>query len=221
MKDEIDRRQQRVFQYDYVDGTPDLAFGGLCLLMTICYAAFAAFPDFSNSTFSTIIFWVVFAGGGFLIGWLPQRLKERITFPRTGYVAYSRQGRPLKSWVRWTIRIGVPLISVILLALLFLNRSKFPAQSQDTTLFLNPGLTGLLFTGIWVMIGWKVKRSRYYLIAAITFLISIGLLFSGSSGYLGMAVLSGAMSLILFVSGSLTLWKYLRRNPLPTEAADE
>lgn len=217
MKDEIDRRQQRVIQYDYVDGTPDMAFGGLCLLMTICYAAFAAFPDFSNSTFSIIIFWVVFAVGGFLIGWLPQRLKERVTFPRTGYVAYSRQGRPLKPWVRWTIRIGVPLISVILLVSLFLNRSKFPAQSQESTLFLNPGLAGLLFTGIWVMIGWKVKRSRYYLIAAITLLISFLLFLSGSRGSLGMAVLSGAISLVLFISGSLTLWRYLRQNPVPQE----
>ncbi|KAF0106652.1 MAG: hypothetical protein FD146_2451 [Anaerolineaceae bacterium] len=221
MYNKIQETQNRLIRYDYVDGTPDLAFGGLCLLMTIIYALFAAFPGLSNSTFSAIIVWVVFCGGCFLIGWLPQRLKERVTYPRTGYVAYKRQGRPIKSWARWTIRVGMPLLTVILLALIFLNRSKFPAQSQDTNFYLNPGIAGLLFSGILAAMGWKIALSRYYLVAAITILISIVLLFSGPGGNLGLAVLSGAMCLVLFASGGITLWRYLRQNPAPREEPDE
>jgi hypothetical protein len=221
MKDEINQRQLRTIRYDYVDGTPDLAFGGLFLLMTIIYAIFAAFPGLSNSTYSAIIVWVLFCGGGFLIGWLPQRLKERVTYPRTGYVAYRRQGRPIKPWARLTIRIGVPILVIILLALMFLNRQKFPGQSQDPSIYLNPGLLGILFSGILAMVGWKIALPRYYLIAAITLLTSIVLLFSGPGGNLGLAVLSGAMSLVLFASGGITLWRYLHRNPLPVESPDE
>jgi hypothetical protein len=221
MNNKIQETQNRLIRYDYVDGTPDLAFGGLCLVMTIIYAILAAFPGLSNSTFSAIIFWVVFCGGSFLIGWLPQRLKERVTYPRTGYVAYRRQGRPLKTWARWTIRIGMPLLTVILLALIFLNRSKFPAQSQDSALTLNPGLMGLLFSIIWAMIGWKIALPRYYFIAAITILISIVFLLSGPGGNLGLALLSGAMCLLLFASGGITLWRYLRQNPVPREEPDE
>jgi len=220
MKDEIDQRQMRTIRYDYVDGTPDLAFGGLFLLMTIIYAILAAFPGLSNSTFSSIIIWAVFGGGGFLIGWLPQRLKERVTYARTGYVAYRRQGRPIKPWARWTIRIGVPILVIVLLALMFLNRQKFPAQSQDVN-YLNPGLLGIMFSGILAMIGWKIALPRYYLIAAITLLTSIVLLFSGPGGNPGLAMLCGAMSLVLFASGGITLWRYLRRNPLPAESPDE
>jgi hypothetical protein len=221
MNNKIQETQNRLIRYDYVDGTPDLAFGGLFLLMMIIYAILAAFPGLSNSTFSGIIIWAVFGGGGFLIGWLPQRLKERVTYPRTGYVAYRRQGRPIKPWARWTIRIGVPILVIILLALMFLNRQKFPAQSQGTALYLNPGLTGLLFSGIWAIAGWKVALSRYYFIAAITLLISIVFLFSGPGGNPGLAMLCGAMSLVLFASGGITLWRYLRRNPLPVESPDE
>ena len=220
MKDEITQRQLRTIRYDYVDGTPDLAFGGLFLLMTIIYAILAAFPGLSNSTFSSIIIWAVFGGGGFLIGWLPQRLKERVTYARTGYVAYRRQGRPIKPWARWTIRIGVPILVIVLLALMFLNRQKFPAQSQDVN-YLNPGLLGIMFSGILAMIGWKIALPRYYLIAAITLLTSIVLLFSGPGGNPGLAMLCGAMSLVLFASGGITLWRYLRRNPLPAESPDE
>ena len=220
MNNKIQETQKRLIRYDYVDGTPDLAFGGLFLLMTIIYAILAAFPGLSNSPFSSIIIWAVFGGGGFLIGWLPQRLKERVTYARTGYVAYRRQGRPIKPWARWTIRIGAPILVIVLLALMFLNRQKFPAQSQDVN-YLNPGLLGFMFSGILAVIGWKIALPRYYLIAAITLLTSIVLLFSGPGGNPGLAMLCGAMSLVLFASGGITLWRYLRRNPLSAESPDE
>ena len=216
MNNNIQETQKRLFRYDYVDGTPDLAFGGLCLAMAICFFVFSAFPGLSSSTFSVLIIWVVLGGGGFLMSRLSQRLKEHVTYPRTGYVSFNRQGRPIKRTTRLLIRIGLPLLTIILLAILFLNRSKFPAQSQDQVTFLNPGLMGLLFSGMLAIIGWKIRLPRYYLIAAAVFLLSIVFFIRGSNGNLGLALLSGGMSLILFVSGSLTLWRYLR-NPRPSE----
>jgi hypothetical protein len=104
---------------------------------------------------------------------------------------------------------------------MFLNRSKFPAQSQNDAIYLNPGLLGILFSGILALIGWKIAVPRYYLIAAITLLTSIVLLFSGPGGNPGLAILSGTTSLVLFASGGITLWRYLRRNPPAAEPADE
>jgi len=213
----IQETQKRLFRYDYVDGTPDLAFGGLCLAMAICFFVFAAFPGLSSSTFSAIIVWVVLGGGGFLISRLSQRLKEQVTYPRTGYVSYSRQGRPIKRTTQLLIRIGLPLITIILLTILFLNRQKVSAQSPNQAIFLNPGLTGFLFSGLLAIIGWKIPLQRYYLIAATVFLLSIVFFISGSNGNLGLALLSGGMSLILFVSGGLTLWRYLRNTRLPED----
>jgi hypothetical protein len=221
MDNKIQETQKRLFRYDYVDGTPDLAFGGLCLVVAICFFIFAAFPGLSSSTFSAVIVWVVFGGGGLLINWLSQRFKEQVTYPRTGYVAYRREGRSIKRKTQLLIRIGIPILTVILLALLFINRSKFPAQSQDQAIYLNPGLMGFLFSGIFTIIGWKIPLPRYYLIAAAVFLISIVFFISESGGNLGVALLSGAMSLVLFASGGLTLWKYLHRNPVSPETTDE
>lgn len=221
MTDDLKKYQQRTVQYDHVDGTPELAFGGLFLLIAICSYIFAKLPDLSNSIFSTLIIMLVFVGGGFLIGRLGQIFKERVTYPRTGYVAYKRQGRPIKRSTRLMIWIGVPLLTVILLALLFLNRQRVPAQSQDFASYVWPGLTGLLFSGIWAIAGWKIALPRYYFIAAATFLIGVGLLVSGVGVNLGMALLFGAMSLVLFTSGGVTLWKYLRQSPLPQEATPD
>jgi hypothetical protein len=221
MNNKIQETQKRLFRYDYVDGTPDLAFGGLCLAMTICFFIFAAFPGLSSSTFSVIIIWVVLGGGGFLMSRLSHRLKEQITYPRTGYVAYSRQGRPIKRTTQLLIRIGLPLLTVILLAILFLNRSKFPAQSQDQVTYLNPGLMGFLFSGLLAIIGWKIHLLRYYLVAGAVFILSTVFLIGGSRGNLGLALISGSMSLILFLSGGVTLWQYLRHTHLSEDASSE
>ena len=221
MNNKIQETQKRLFRYDYVDGTPDLAFGGLCLAMAICFFIFSAFPGLSSSTFSVLIIWVVLGGGGFLVSRLSQKLKEQVTYPRTGYVSYSRQGRHIKRTTQLLIRIGLPLLTILLLALLFLNRSKFPAQSQDQVTYLNPGLMGFLFSGLLAIIAWKIPLPRYYLIAAVVFLLSIAFLVSGASGNLGLALLSGAISLILFVSGGLTLWRYLRNTPPPEDTSPD
>jgi len=217
MDNKIQETQNRITRYDYVDGTPDMAFGGLFLLMTICFSIFAAFPKFASSIYSVIIVWVVFAGGGILLGWLPQRLKERVTYPRTGYIAYKRQGRPISRTMKLVIRIGLPILTVVLLAVLFLNRSKFPAQSPETASYLNPGLMGLFFSIVLAVVGWKIAMPRYYVTAVVGFLISILFLIRGMNGNVGMALLSGAMSLILFISGGVALWKYLRNTPFPRD----
>ena len=219
MDNKIKEIQNRLIRYDYVDGTPDLAFGGLCLVMAICYFIFAAFPSLSSSTFSVIIGWVVFSGGGLLIAWLSQKLKERVTYPRTGYV--KPQGRPLKRTTKLLIRIGVPLLTVTLLVLMFLNRQKVPAQGQDQAIVLNPGLMGLMFSAIMGIIGWKMTLPRYYVIAVAVFLISAVFLFRVPSGNYGLALISGVMGLILFISGGVTLWKYLRSTRSPQDNQPE
>jgi hypothetical protein len=221
MENKIKETQKRLIRYDYVDGTPDLAFGGLCLTMTICFSIFAAIPGLGSSTFSAIIVWVVLGGGGLLVGWLSQRVKAQVTYARTGYVALSRQGRPIKRDTQLLIRIGAPLLSLVLLGLLFLNRQKFPAQSQDTAGFLNPGLMGLFFSGLFAIMAWKIPLKRYYLVAAAIFVASTTFFISRWGGNPGMASLSALMSLILFISGGMTLWRYLHQNPGPREMPDE
>lgn len=221
MTDDLKESQLRAAQYQHVDGTFELTFGGTFLLMAACFYVISRVnpPDSSLLTFAPL---VVFGGGGFLFDYLIQRLRTRVSYPRTGYIAYNRQPRPIKRATRLAIWIGVPLLTVALLALLFLNRSAFPAQSQDSALSVMPVFSGLLFSGLWVIMGWKIALPRFYLIAAVSLLISAGLFVSGVGGYSGMALVFGAIGALLCASGSVTLWKYLRstRSPQDSQSAE-
>jgi hypothetical protein len=221
MKDPVRHSQLRTVQYDHVDGTPELGFGLLFLLVAILFLIFAKIPGFASSGLSIWSIMLVFIGGGFLIGHLTQVLKEKLTYPRTGYLAYPRQGRPIKRSTRLLIWIGVPFATIVLLILLLLNRGSFPTQETFIIPPWVPGITGLLFGGLWVIAGWKISLPRYYLIGAATFLASLAPLFIGIEGNLGMALLFGIMSLVLFASGGIALWRYLRRNPVPHEEPNE
>jgi hypothetical protein len=104
---------------------------------------------------------------------------------------------------------------VILLALLFLNRAKFYTADQDYVSILMPPFFGLLFSGLWMIIGWKVSVPRFYFTAAVSFLVSAALFLKGVGGTTGIALLFGAMGVVLCASGGLTLHRYLRGNPTP------
>jgi hypothetical protein len=68
MDNKIREAQKHLFRYDYLDGTPDLAIGRLCLVMAICFFIFAAFPVLSSSTFSASLACAAIGGGGLVIG---------------------------------------------------------------------------------------------------------------------------------------------------------
>jgi hypothetical protein len=216
MPDDLKKSQLRAVQYQHVDGTYELTFGGTMLLMAACIYLVSRLPhpDSSPLLFAPL---VVFVGGIYLIDNLIQRFRKRVTYPRTGFITY-RKPKPLKRSTRLVIWIGVPLFTVLFLAVLFLNRSKFPAGNQDSALPVMPVFFGLLFSGLWVIAGWKIALPRFYLVAAASLLVSVGLIFSGVGVYQGMALLFGAMGALLCASGGVTLWKYLHDTPPPQDS---
>ncbi len=219
MSDDLKKSQLRANQYQHVDGSFELTFGGAMLLMTASFYLVSRLPHPGTSPllFAPL---VVFVGGAYLIDNLVQRFRRRVTYPRTGFITYRKPG-PLKCSTRLAIWIGVPLFTVLFLAVLFLNRAKFPAGNQDSALPVMPVFFGLLFSGLWVIIGWKIALPRFYFIAAASLLVSVELIVSGVGIYLGMTFLFGTMGALLSVSGGVTLWQYLRQNPAPQDARDE
>ncbi len=78
-----------------------------------------------------------------------------------------------------------------------------------------------MFSVIMGIIGWKMTLPRNYVIAVAVFLISAVFLFRVPSGNYGLALISGVMGLILFISGGVTLWKYLRSTRSPQDNQPE
>jgi len=216
MTGDFKKTQLRAIQYQHVDGSFELTFGGAMLLMAASFYLVSQLPH-PNSSPLLFAPLVVFVGGSYFVDILVRRFRRQVTYPRTGFITY-RKPRPLKRSTRLVIWVGAPLFTVLFLAVLFLNRSKFPAGNQDSVLPVMPVFSGLLFTGLWAIIGWKIALPRFYLIAAASLLVTVGLFVSGVDAYLGMAMLIGAMGVFLCASGGLTLWRYLRRNPATEEA---
>ena len=78
----------------------------------------------------------------------------------------------------------------------------------------------MLFSGLWVILGWKISLPRFYLFGAVSLLVGAGLFFNGVGGNIGLALLLGVMGVVLCISGGLTLRHYLRQNPAPQETTD-
>lgn len=224
MTDDIKKHQLRVLQYDLVDGTHELFFGLMFLLMAIYFVIQAAAPEsFSNSILNFLLFILLIPAGAFLINLPIQKLKERVTYPRTGFIVPRRPPEPNRV-TRWAVWIGVPVLVVVILALLAIYRPVINsphAQDWLQTSPLFPVFSSILMCGLWVIIGWRIGLRRFFIIAVLTLLSGIGILLTGLGGNLGMALLFGAMGAVLCASGGVTLWRYLRQNPPPQDTPDE
>ena len=222
MKDEISQRQLRTVQYQHIDGSFELTFGGSLSLMAISYLVINKVL-LTNPRLSDLLAWgplVVFVLGGFLIDRLVNMLRTHTTYPRTGYIS-PRRPAELNHTTRVIIWIGVPLLSILLLIFLFLNRTRFPAQNPGDILNLMPFFFGILLSGMWVIIGWKISLPRFYVIAMVSFAASLVLFLRGVGSWPGLAWLFGITGLSLFLSGGITLWQYLRQYPAQQELPDE
>jgi hypothetical protein len=149
-------------------------------------------------------------GGGVLARLLVARLKERLTYPRTGYIRYPRP-KPTRRFLSAGIAIGAALIVTIMSAWL----------SAAQTERLIPSLTGLLTAILILSIGASIGLVRFYLLAVWQF--GVGLL--GSRLNLptpyDLVLFFGALGIGLLISGGITLLGYLRNNPLPSANDEE
>ncbi len=91
-ENEIRDMEKRTRRYFYDDGFVEIAVGILFLLLGGYFYASVALPAASSvKSWLDASLVLVIAAGVFLVGWLVRFLKHRITYPRTGYVAYKKK----------------------------------------------------------------------------------------------------------------------------------
>jgi hypothetical protein len=213
-KDPTHRSRLHILQYQHIDGTFELAYGGAALLMAACFYAgsrFAISGSFLSTNILPFLPLVAFVAGAYIFDALAKRFKRNITYQRTGFIEYQKP-QPLKRSSRLVVWIGVPLLTIFVLLFVLLNRSKFQTEGSTYEFFLTPFI-GLIFTGLWIIIAWKTALPRFYLTAIVSLLASAWALVNGIEQNSAMAVLLGAMGLALCFTGGTTLQRYLRMNP--------
>ena len=206
MTDDLNAPQRRAIQYFYVDGSFEFGFGLLCLVLAAYFYVEIHAQGLLLALVDSSLILVMF-GGAWLINRLIKKLKEGITWPRTGYVAYSRERGLKRGW-----RVALGFVIGGLVAAVVAVLVTLPGHSNLMTVF-----SGILLGMVLVIIGWRAKLFRFYLLAGLSAGIGIGLGYSGLQNITSLAIYYLTFSLVLFTTGVCVLRSYLRQNPTNQE----
>jgi hypothetical protein len=201
MNDDINHTVQRTRQYWFIDGLAELSVGGLFILLGVYFFIQAILPA---GSLALLIFQLSFVfilfGMIFISRYLLNKLKSRITFPRTGYVSYKKASKKQK-----LLSASLAILIASLPIILFFT----------TPLSVNwiPVFTGLLVGTIWLISALRIGLLRLYLQALLSLIMGVLISLANLDTYPSLAIYYGVMGTVLAMSGGIILAKYLSQHP--------
>jgi hypothetical protein len=203
MSDNFRNSQLRTFQYFYVDGSFEFGFGLLCLILAAFFYAETHVQGWLSAVVDSSLV-LVLIGGAWLINRLIKILKERITWPRTGYVTYKRRDGGYRGW-RFVLGLVVSGL-VAALASIF-------ATSPSLHISALPLLSGLLLGLVLVVFAWRTSIPRFYLLAFLSAVLGVTLAYGRLEDIVALAIYYLLFGVVLFATGACVLRAYLHQNP--------
>ncbi|MBE3124719.1 MAG: hypothetical protein IMZ57_03570 [Acidobacteria bacterium] len=199
---DIEKIEKRTVQSFYSDGLAEIAIGLIFLLLGGYFFAQAVVPEGSAlGSALSVLFVLVIVSSGFLVSRILRFLKRRITYPRTGYVAFKKKELSPKRRVATMIIGGI--IGGSLAALYGLSPSL-------KTLF--PALNGILFAIAVLLFANKVGLIRFYILAAVSAVIGFAVTAAGVGDTKGISLYWGLFGAAVIISGLASLAIYLRKS---------
>lgn len=194
---DLDRVARRTYRYWYEDGIAEAAVGSyFALIASLMWAS-------TRLAGPWILVWalglpLLLIGGALGMRRTIGALKERLTYPRTGYVAYRRRGKGL----RWAIGAGTAAVMAVLGIL-----------TRDVEIRLNLAILvpALLIAAAFLNQAWRYGVLRLALLAAASAGIGLSAAWMEAANDIAMALYFGAMGGCLLLSGLVTLVLYRRR----------
>lgn len=205
----LDRAAQRAQQYWFTDGIGELVVGGVFLFVALYFGAQAVLPEdsFLGSMLPAAMLLVV-VGGWLLARNLIHTLKARLTYPRTGYVAF-RQPDKKRRWITLLFAMGMAMLVSALFA-------RAPAS-----LAWIPAISGLLIGVYWLYYANRLGLVRFYVLAAVSAIAGAAITLAGLGESRGLPLYYAIIGLALLVSGGITLRFYLRQAPVKPAESEE
>ncbi len=201
MSTQLEEIQRRTHRYFYEDGLVEMAVG--LLFMVVGLALLLTGVTEPGSPLAGLV-WIALAalviGGAFTMQRLVARLKQRITYPRTGVVIYNTQ--PTRG--RWLVVLAALALAV--------GQIFLPEWASRMAL-----AEGLLLAIILFYLGYRVSLTRLYLPALIAAGLGVAASLMVGSNIAGSAVVFGGAGAALLISGLAGLRRYLHHNPLPEQ----
>jgi hypothetical protein len=208
MKSEIEKIEKRPIQYWYEDGLNEIAFGIIGLSLGVYFLIRTGIPEGS----AWHVPWALAMIPLLLIG-IPlsnrmvKALKQKLTYPRTGFVSYRRPAGKKK---RFSILGGV-VGGTTAIAYGLLRSDVFPAGTAVAAL---PLVTGLIIAAAYLWIGMKTGVFRFFVTATLSALAGIAVALTGLAETAALGAYWGILGASHCISGSFVLVRYLRQHPI-------
>ena len=206
---DIERAEKRTIQYFYSDGLFEIALGLVLLLLGGYFFAETAISE--GSAVKKVLSGLgvlVIVSAGFLIGRFLRFFKRRLTYPRTGYVAYKKDRSPRSRRLAAIVGAVIGFLFSALIAI---------SPSVRTLL---PAINGLLFAVALLFFANKVGLARLFVLAAASALAGFAVTAAGVGDIKGLGLYYGIFGAAVIVSGLATLVAYLRKTRRPGESSD-
>ncbi len=208
---QLNQTLRRGEQHRFRDGILETAMGGMALLLGLYFYIQAAFPESQVSEFLTASFLVIFVGGWYLMHKTAEKLKERLTYPRSGYAAprEARAGRGLRA-----------AAAVVGASLLAAGLAYFQLKAPPEVNFM-PVVFALVVGFLFAFLGFKTDLARFFALGFISLALGGWFAFSPLANIMALAAYLFSMGGMMLVSGGLNLRRHLAANPLPADGGDE
>lgn len=192
---------ERPARYWNEDGLPELVVGAIWILYAGSLLLGTGLrPGLIRTAFWILMPLVYMVGGFYITIWGIKRIKERVTYPRTGYVSHLT---PRSAWAVGIVASVLALAGITILL--------FTGKGIGMMNLLPSVCSLLLATGVaFLAIMQKTPRLLILSGAALVSAIGIPLLHFGENGFLWLWLWLGTVSA---VTGAFRLRSFLRGHP--------
>jgi MFS family permease len=212
MSVQIEDFRKRPKRYENIDGTSEMFFGCMWLGFAL-YSAVS--PLLPSRPAWLMLLWMngtVLSGIG-LGMWAAKTIKDRITYRRTGYVAYRCE----KKRTALVMALAMIVSAVLAAALVLLLRWGLRHNAVSLTRL---GMLSVAVATYACMVTFMSPEHRWKLwLAALMALFSVGVSFGGWEREIFNGISTLFFGLVWLASGLITLFLYIRRTR-PAEQAE-
>ena len=205
---DVNKTIRRSRQYWFDDGLAEILIGLLFALIGLLFWWQTTFISRTSILVMGLAMPVIIILGSVGVGVLLRWLKQRLVYPRTGYVTYQKPTRKQRniSWLLGAV-VGISIAVAITQLALF----------ELTAAFIGAGIGVGLF-----MLGFRIGLMRFHFLAVWSVAVSVAISCWGLASALAATLGQVLMSLGLEVSGGVVFWRYWQNsepgNDEPLEA---
>ncbi len=204
---QMEAAPRRAVRYWFDDGLAEIGIGLLFLALAGLFAFEGLAPaDSLAASIPALGLPLVIIGGMLVVGLAVRAAKERLTYPRTGYVAYPIAG-PARRVLAGVIGAGVSLAIVWLLA-----------ARPNLQLALG-ALQGVALAIVFLALSLRTGLVRLAMVGFVALGGGLAATSFGLGASFGSALAFGASGVTVLLGGALVLARYLRTTAPPTEGA--